>query len=165
MESKKKYTEIRGHAEKSSQELKSLPQTSEAQLAGDLRRRLNFVTPLLQACRTANPKLALPAVTCLQRLIVSQGLAPERLAEALDSLGDGVKISFDIQLKILQCLPSLLQHYSRYLEGDLQAKVVEICLALQQVKSAPISSTASATLQQVVLSLFERVEREDGTAS
>lgn len=161
-ESKKKNADLRSSAERTSQELKALPQTSEAQLSADLRRRAHFTSPFLSACRTGSIKLALPGVTCLQRLIVSQGLAPVRLREALDSLQECSRLSFDIQLKVLQSLPSLLQNYGTYLEGDLQAKTIEICIILQQVKSLPVSSTAYATLQQVISSVFEKVEKEDG---
>jgi len=36
---------------------------------------------------------------------------------------------------------------------------------LQQIKSAAISSTASATFQQIVTLLFEKVEQEDSKTS
>lgn len=164
-ESKKRNAELRNSSEKSSQDLKALPQTSESQLAGDLRRRHQFASPFLTACRTGNTKLALSGVTAIQRLIVSQGLASERLGETLEALQDCSKLNLDIQLKVLQSLPSLLQNFSPYLEGDLQAKIFEICTTLQHVRSVPVSSTASATLQQIVSSVFEKVEKEDGASS
>jgi hypothetical protein len=68
----------------------------------------------------------------------------------------------DVQLKILQSLPQLIQLHGDVLEGELQATVLQVCCTLQQVKAAVISSTASATFQQIVTLLFEKVEQEDG---
>lgn len=67
----------------------------------------------------------------------------------------------DIQLKILQTLPSLLQHYSNELSGDLLVSTLEICVMLQASKTIAVSSTAAATLQQLVVSTFERVSIDD----
>jgi hypothetical protein len=64
-------------------------------------------------------------------------------------------------LKILQSLPSLLQFYSNELSGDLLANTLEICATLQASKTIAVSSTAAATLQQLVVSTFERVSSED----
>lgn len=67
----------------------------------------------------------------------------------------------DIQLKILQTLPSLLQHYSNELSGDLLVSTLEICVMLQASKTIAVSSTAAATLQQLVVSTFERIAIDD----
>lgn len=64
-------------------------------------------------------------------------------------------------MKILQSLPSLLQYYSNDLSGELLANTLEICATLQATKTIAVSSTAAATLQQLVVLTFERVERED----
>lgn len=69
----------------------------------------------------------------------------------------------DIQLKILQTLPALLQHYSDDLGGELLVSTLEICATLQTSKTLALSSTAAATLQQLVVSTFERVTNEDST--
>jgi len=110
--------------------------------------------------------------------VAIRGLPNERLKEVLESLQDSCKTGWkhesytalshankrsglDVQLKILQCLTQLLQLYGDVLEGDLQSLVLQICSTLQQIKSAAISSTASATFQQIVTLLFEKVEKED----
>lgn len=67
-----------------------------------------------------------------------------------------------MQLKVLQTLPSLLQHYSDQLSGGLLASTLEICATLQNSKISAVSNTAAATLQQLVVSVFERVAQEDG---
>lgn len=63
----------------------------------------------------------------------------------------------------MQSLPSLLQFYSNDLSGDLLANTLEICATLQASKTLAVSSTAAATLQQLVVSTFERVYNEDST--
>src|SRR5690348_8038610 len=87
-DSKRKNTELRTAAEKSLQDLKSLSNTSEAQLSAgkhailtpwcteltdvkDLSRRPPFCSPFLLSCTTQNAKCTSTAVSCLQRLSVS----------------------------------------------------------------------------------------------
>ncbi|EAA59851.1 hypothetical protein AN3643.2 [Aspergillus nidulans FGSC A4] len=82
--------------------------------------------------------------------------------KALPSTSEAqISAALDIQLKILQTLPSLLQHYSNDLGGELLVTTLEICATLQSSKTLAVSSTAAATLQQLVVSTFERVSMED----
>lgn len=67
-----------------------------------------------------------------------------------------------MQLKVLQTLPSLLQNYSDNLSGSYLARTLEICATLQSNKNASVSNTAAATLQQLVIAVFEKVSKEDG---
>ncbi|KAJ5929460.1 hypothetical protein N7454_006410 [Penicillium verhagenii] len=160
-ESRRKNSDLRSAAEQSLNELKALPSTSEAQIAADLVRKPNFVEPFVIACHTRHAKLAGIGVICLQRLIASRALPSNRLKDVLAGLRETTNLSLDIQLKILQSLPSLLQYYSNELSGDLLANTLEICATLQASKQIAVSSTAAATLQQLVVSTFERVSSED----
>lgn len=54
-----------------------------------------------------------------------------------------------------------MQFYSNELSGELLANTLEICATLQASKTIAVSSTAAATLQQLVVSTFERVSSED----
>lgn len=67
-----------------------------------------------------------------------------------------------MQLKVLQILPSLVQNYPAEIRGDALATVLQICSALQNTKNFAVSNTAAATLQQLVISVFDRVSTEDG---
>ncbi|KAF2108538.1 hypothetical protein BDV96DRAFT_556208 [Lophiotrema nucula] len=163
-DSKRKNTELRNAAEKSLQDLKALPNTSEAQLTADLSRRPHFISPFLIACGTHNAKFGTTGVSCLQRLTVSRALPRERLTEVLDALRDCVALPNDVQLKILQALPSLLQNYAVEVRGDSLSTTLQICSALQNSKNFAVSNTAAATLQQLVISVFDRVAAEDGKA-
>lgn len=73
-------------------------------------------------------------------------------------------IDNEVQLKILQALPSLLQNYPTELRGNLLASVLQICSAIQNVKNVAVSNTAAATLQQLVITVFDRVAAEDGAS-
>jgi hypothetical protein len=67
-----------------------------------------------------------------------------------------------VQLKILQTLPALMQFYSENLSGELLGSTLEICATLQVSKTGTIANTAAAALQQLVISSFEKVSKEDG---
>jgi hypothetical protein len=68
----------------------------------------------------------------------------------------------DIQLKILQALPSLLQNYSAEVRSESLSAVLQICSSLQNAKNFAVGNTAAATLQQLVIVVFDRVASEDG---
>ncbi|TVY22453.1 MON2-like protein [Lachnellula hyalina] len=163
-ESKRKHTDLRNAAEKSLDELKGLRSTSEAQIAADLSQRPNFVTPFLIACGTKNVKFTGIAIVCLQRLIVSHALPKSRLREVLEALREATSAGLDVQLKILQALPSLLQNYADDLKGELLAAALNICTILQASKNGIVNNTAAATLQQLVVSVFDKVVTEDRIA-
>ncbi|PYI12449.1 endosomal peripheral membrane protein [Aspergillus sclerotiicarbonarius CBS 121057] len=160
-ESKRRNSDLRNAAEESLNELKALPSTSEAQISADLVRKPKFANPFILACHSRHAKIAGIGVVCLQRLVASRSLPSERLKDVLAGLKETTNMSLDIQLKILQSLPSLLQHYSNDLGGDLLVSTLEICATLQGNKMLAVSSTAAATLQQLVVSTFERVSIED----
>ncbi|KAK5739061.1 Endocytosis and vacuole integrity protein [Elasticomyces elasticus] len=108
-EAKRKHGDLKTAAEKSLQDLKALPTTSEQQFAADL--------------------------------------------------------GLDVQLKVLQALPSLLQNYSDELRDDLLASALQLCALLQSAKAQTVSGVAAATLQQLVSAVFEKVVDEDHKAT
>lgn len=158
--------------------MKGLRSTSEAQIAAgqsslplantphshlfkDLSQRPNFVTPFLIACGTKNVKFTGIAVVCLQRLVVSRALPRSRLREVLEAFREATSAGLDVQLKILQALPSLLQNYADDLKSDLLAAALNICTILQASKNGIVNNTAAATLQQLVVAVFDKVVAED----
>ncbi|CAN9087372.1 unnamed protein product [Alternaria alternata] len=102
-DAKRKNTELRNAAEAALKDLKSLPNTSEAQLSA----------------------------------------------------------GHDVQLKILQALPSLVQNYPAEIRSESLSAVLQICSSLQNAKNFAVSNTAAATLQQLVIVVFDRVASED----
>ncbi|KAK5137373.1 hypothetical protein LTR08_008951 [Meristemomyces frigidus] len=160
-EAKRKNVELRNAADKSLQELKTIPNTSEQQLAADLSRRPAFIEPFLIACETRNAKFAGSGVVCLQRLVISKGLPKTRLQDALDAFNACTGLGLDSQLKVLQALPSLLQNYADELKGELLAGALQVCASLQSAKVQTVSGVAAATLQQLVAAVFDKVGDED----
>ncbi|KAL8828157.1 MAG: hypothetical protein Q9170_006722 [Blastenia crenularia] len=76
-----------------------------------------------------------------------------------------IRGSLDVQLKVLQALPSLLQNYARDLEGKLLVSIFQVCFLLHASKTAVVSHTAAASLQQLLAFVLERVAIQDDSAS
>ena len=125
-------------------------------LARDLKSRRLFVKPFLLACGTRNPKFAGSGIVGLQRLVVSNALPKDTLAEVLEAFRECTTLALDIQLKVLQALPSLLQNYAGNLTGTLLLVAFQVCFLLYSSKTAVVSNTAAAALQQLVNSTFEK---------
>lgn len=160
-ESKRKHNDLRQAAEKSLEELKSIRAGSEAQISDELTQRPNFVNPFIIACGTKNVKFTGIAIVCLQRLIVSRALPRSRLSQVLEALQQATSAGLDVQLKILQALPSLLSNYAADVKGELLVTALNVCFILQSSKNAIVNNTSAATLQQLVVSVFDKVVAED----
>ncbi|PGH01738.1 hypothetical protein GX51_05054 [Blastomyces parvus] len=161
-ESKRKNATLKNAAEQSLTDLKGLPSTSEAQLAADLIRKPHFVKPFVIACQTRHGRLAGIGVVCIQRLVASRALPPELLKDVLDGLHETTNLGcLDVQLKVLQTLGSLFQYYALDLNGALLASTLEICATLQNSKTSSVANTAAATMQQLVVSIFDKVSKTD----
>lgn len=83
----------------------------------------------------------------------------------LEALQQATSAGLDVQLKILQALPSLLSNYSDDLQGELLVTALNICFILQSSKNAIVNNTSAATLQQLVVSVFDKVVTEDKAGS
>ncbi|PHH65956.1 hypothetical protein CDD81_904 [Ophiocordyceps australis] len=164
-ESKRKHNDLRQAAEKSLEELKQLGVVSEQDIGEQLSQRSSFVNPLIVACGTKNAKFTGIAIVCLQRLIIARALPPSKLDQVLEALMQASSAGLDVQLKILQALPSLLQNYSVELKGDLLVAALNICFVLQSSKNAIVNNTSAATLQQLVVSVFDKVVADDENES
>ena len=132
-----------------------------ADLERDLKSRSGFVKPFLLACGTRNPKFAGSGIVGLQRLVVSNALPKETLTEVLEAFRECSTLALDIQLKVLQALPSLLQNYPASLTGKLLVNAFQVCFLLYSSKTVVVSNTAAAALQQLVNSIFEKAALDD----
>jgi hypothetical protein len=130
----------------------------------ELAQRVNFVNPFIVACGTKNAKFTGIAIVCLLRLIVVSALPRSKLNSILEALREATSAGVDAQLKILQALPTLLQNYASEIKGDLLVTALNICFILQTSKNAIINHTSAATLQQLVVSVFDKVVSEDSTS-
>lgn len=88
-----------------------------------------------------------------------------RLSQVLEALQQATSAGLDVQLKILQALPSLLSNYATDVKGELLVTVLNICFILQSSKNAIVNNTSAATLQQLVVSVFDKVVNEDRSGS
>ncbi|KAK5073949.1 Endocytosis and vacuole integrity protein [Lithohypha guttulata] len=155
-DSKRKHVEVKAASEKSLTELKSISVTSETQLAGDLVRKPYFIEPFILALQSSNVKLASTGAACLQRLVASTAIPRTRLSDILQAFEIALPLALEVQLKVLQTLPSLLQLYAADLHGEALARTLNVSADLSGSKLPVISSTAGATFQQLVTTVFER---------
>jgi len=73
-------------------------------------------------------------------------------------------LALDIQLKVLQALPALLQNYGATLSGGLLADAFQVCFLLYGSRTAVVSNTAAAALQQLVTATFEKAASGESTS-
>ncbi|KAI5819735.1 hypothetical protein BZA77DRAFT_303393 [Pyronema omphalodes] len=162
-EAKRKNSDLRHATEKSLQELKSIAHVPD--ISAELSNRPGFLSPFLIACGTRNAKFSTIGVVCLQRLIITKALAKSRLREVLEAFREAATLGVEIQLKILQVLPPLLQNYPDELQGSLLSEALLVCAILQGSKMGVVNNTAAATLSQIVISIFDKVVTEDERAT
>ena len=131
----------------------------------ELSQKVNFVNPFVIACGTRNAKFTGIAIVCLSRLVLVTALPRSKLSPVLEALREATSAGLDVQLKILQALPTLLQNYSKEIQGDLLVTALNICFILQTTKNGIVNNTSAATLQQLVMTVFEKVAAEDSGSS
>src|SRR3569833_816862 len=127
----------------------------------ELSQRVFFVFLFFVVCGTKNAKFTEIAIVCLQRLIVICVIPRPMLNQVLEALSEATTAGLDVQLKILQALPSLLQNYSSEVKAELLVTALNICFTLQSSKNAIVNNTSAATLQQLEESDFDKVVTED----
>lgn len=96
---------------------------------------------------------------------MSSALPRTKLNPVLEALREATSAGLDVQLKILQALPTLLQNYAIDIRGDLLVTALNICFILQSSKNGIVNNTSAATLQQLVVSVFDKVVTEDRSSS
>lgn len=160
-ESKRRNAEIKQASDKSIEILKRVKNIDE------LERHPDFVVPFIMACSSGNAKLTTISMQCVQRLSAVTCIPRDKLSKLLDSFINATQLAVEIQLKVLQVVPSLFKTYAKYIYGPLCSKLLLCCsnLLLLSNKSPTVADTASATLLQLIDELFERLSYkwdEDG---
>jgi hypothetical protein len=82
-----------------------------------------------------------------------------RLREVLEAFREAANLGVDIQLKILQALPPLLQNYPDELHSTLLGEILLICAILQGSKMGVVNNTAAASTLVFELSKLGWVSR------
>lgn len=156
-EAKKRNNAIRQASDKSIEILKTVHSYDE------LSQHPDFVVPFILSCSSNNAKFTTISMQCLQGLASTPCLPQDKLSDVLDGFIDATQLALEIKLKVLQVLPIFFKNYSQYVFGPLCAKLLRCCSNLLHSpnKSSMVVGTASATLQQLIDEIFERVLSED----
>ncbi|KAJ3140096.1 hypothetical protein HK100_010473 [Physocladia obscura] len=142
------------------------PATSASDsIAIELAKTADSVRPFILACdsKSNNAKMSAIAIGCLQRLTMHHAVLESSVPRVLKAMADVALIpntDQNLQLKVLQTVLPLLSGYL-HVGGTVIAESLLLCYRLQDAKSPIVSNIASATLRQIVLHTFERVNHED----
>lgn len=155
-ESKRRNSTIRHASDKSIEILKRVHSFEE------LERHPDFALPFVLACQSRNAKMTTLAMQCLQGLSTVPSIPRSRLSEILDAFIEATHLAMEIQLKVLQVVPIFFKTYGKFIYGPLCKKLLLCCSNLLHVpnKAPVVVGTASATLQQLIDEIFDRLSIE-----
>ncbi|KAL0948488.1 hypothetical protein HGRIS_011055 [Hohenbuehelia grisea] len=110
-------------------------------------------------CATKNAKVVAISLGSLQRLIVLKAVPQSAVPVIIRTMGDAMNQGVDIQLRILQTMVSLLTNFPD-IHGELLGDALLLCFKLHESKIAVVSSTAAATLRQLVMFIVDKMVDE-----
>ncbi|KAG8951066.1 hypothetical protein FRC00_007450, partial [Tulasnella sp. 408] len=143
-------------AEKSLSLLRANPEQNASHLARDGPQSEELLKPIFMGCSTRNAKVVAISLGSLQRLIGIKAVPGSMIPAIVSIMGDSLSQGVDIQLKVLQTLLSLLTNYPD-VHDELLGDALLLCFRLQESRIAVVSSTAAATLRQLVMFVFDKV--------
>ncbi len=120
----------------------------------------DLLRPVFMGCATKNAKVITIALGSLQRLIALRAVSLSAIPAIIQTMNDCMSQGVDIQLKILQTLLSLITNFPT-IHGRLLANALLLCFKLHESRTAVVSSTAAATLRQLVMFVVDKVVEED----
>ncbi|KAJ3522926.1 hypothetical protein NM688_g8802 [Phlebia brevispora] len=147
-------------AEKSLAILRSSPEQATIHLASDGPQSEDLLRPVFMGCATKNAKIVAISLGSLQRLIALKAVPQSAVPLIINTMNDCMNQGVDIQLRILQTLLSLITNFPA-VHGDLLEEALLLCFKLQESRIAVVSSTAAATLRQLVMFVVDKVVDED----
>ncbi|KAG9017683.1 hypothetical protein FRB90_000273 [Tulasnella sp. 427] len=143
-------------AEKSLTILRANPEQNASNLSRDGPQSEELLKPIFMGCSTRNAKVVAISIGSLQRLIGIRAVPGSMIPAIVSIMGDSLSQGVDIQLKVLQALLSLLTNYPD-VHDELLGDALLLCFRLQDSRIAVVSSTAAATLRQLVMFVFDKV--------
>ncbi|CAE6416233.1 unnamed protein product [Rhizoctonia solani] len=155
-ETRRRHPEIREASERSLTILRASPDTAIHVLHQGGAQADEVLKPIFMGCATRNSKVVAIAIGSFQRLISMRAVPQSSIPSIISILSDSISQGVDIQLKILQTLLSLLTNFPDIHDG-LLADALLLCFRLQDSRIAVVSSTAAATLRQLVMFIFDKV--------
>ncbi|KZT66278.1 hypothetical protein DAEQUDRAFT_470892 [Daedalea quercina L-15889] len=159
-ETRRKHPDVREAAEKSLAILRSSPEQATANLARDGPQSDDLLRPVFMGCATKNAKVVMISLSSLQRLIALKAVPQSAVPVIISTMSDCMNQGVDIQLRILQTLLSLITNFPA-VHGQLLGDALLLCFKLQESRIAVVSSTAAATLRQLVMFVVDKVVDED----
>ncbi|KAJ2452785.1 Endocytosis and vacuole integrity protein [Coemansia sp. RSA 2336] len=160
-EARRKHPEIKEAAERVIVTLRGIRATASTEIAAELAKSDEVISPFVLSCKSNNHRLASMSVQCLQQLISYRAVSPRSIQQTLSTLNSVIHLGMDIQVKILQMVLPLVTMYDNCVYGETLVDALHLCLALQKSRDSVVSNTAAAILRQVVVAVFDRVVAED----
>ena len=120
----------------------------------------DLLRPVFMGCATKNAKVVAISLGSLQRLIALKAVPQSAVPLIITTMSDCMAQGVDIQLRILQTLLSLVTNFPA-VHSDLLGDALLLCFKLQESRIAVVSSTAAATLRQLVMFVVDKVVDED----
>ncbi|KAH9933694.1 hypothetical protein B0H21DRAFT_699431 [Amylocystis lapponica] len=118
------------------------------------------LAPGVHGMRDEEAKVVAISLGSLQRLIALKAVPQSAVPVIVSTMGDCMNQGVDIQLRILQTLLSLITNFPA-VHGELLGDSLLLCFRLQESRIAVVSSTAAATLRQLVMFVVDKVVDED----
>ncbi|KZT05808.1 uncharacterized protein LAESUDRAFT_779842 [Laetiporus sulphureus 93-53] len=159
-ETRRKHPDVREAAEKSLAILRSSPEQATIHLASDGPQSDDLLRPVFMGCATKNAKVVAISLGSLQRLIALKAVPQSTVPLIVTTMNDCVNQGVDIQLRILQTLLSLITNFLA-VHSELLGDALLLCFKLQESRIAVVTSTAAATLRQLVMFVVDKVVDED----
>ncbi|EDK39547.2 hypothetical protein PGUG_03645 [Meyerozyma guilliermondii ATCC 6260] len=158
-ECKRRNSNIRSECDVAVSILKNYSPDASVEALNDDQRRL-LAAPLVSTLASNNTKLVTISISAINRLAGTTAFSTATLGPLLDGLLEASHLAMDIQLRILQCLPPLMQNYIVEIRGKLLLRLLQIGSGLTVAnKPAVVINTAAATLQQLFGYIYERNEK------
>ncbi|CAA3013760.1 MON2 homolog isoform X1 [Olea europaea subsp. europaea] len=161
-EARRRYPAVKDAAEHAILKLRSLASPNEIAQDEDI------VRIFLMACEVKNVKLSVIGLSCLQKLISHDAVAPSALNEILSTLKEhGEMADESVQLKSLQTILVIFQSHLQPNDEENMAHALGICLRLLENSrsSDSVRNTAAATFRQAVALIFDQVVRAESLPS
>ncbi|XP_072952390.1 uncharacterized protein [Typha angustifolia] len=153
-EARRRYPAVKDAAEHAILKLRSLSSPNEIAQNDDILRIF------LMACDVKSVKLSVIGLSCLQKLISHDAVAPSALKEILSTLKDHAEMADEsVQLKTLQTILIIFQSHLQPETEENMAQVLGICLRLLESSRSfdSVRNTAAATFRQAVALVFDNV--------
>nr|XP_009802656.1 PREDICTED: protein MON2 homolog isoform X1 [Nicotiana sylvestris]XP_016448460.1 PREDICTED: protein MON2 homolog [Nicotiana tabacum] len=153
-EARRRYPAVKDAAEHAILKLRCLSSPSE------IVHNEDILKIFLMACEVRTVKMSVIGLSCLQKLISHDVVAPSALKEILDTLKDhGEMADESLQLKTLQTILIIFQSRLQPDNEDYTAQALVIILRLLENNrsSDSVRNTAAATFRQAVALIFDRV--------